>query len=243
MDLGLIIRKEVLATSLIVEGLTSAFLSTLLGVKDYTNSRTLGNKGGSLSFNQKIDLLIEIGALSKDDRNKFQAFMEIRNQFIHNLSATTYEKCFAATGGTDKYLLKTYPQAQNISREKQLEATTRDLGNDIAQLTVALTKSVEEKIKKDVEVAIAKKSQQAFLDSIKQVKTSLDDYFDKEIAKSPTYNTKRLKGFGTEISNMLFLLWKKNFDKLNTKENDGVSSKVGGKVSEDQTPKVQQRKS
>ena len=225
LDLGLTIRKEVLATSLIVEGLTSAFLSSLLGIKDRTNSKTLGNKSGSLSFNQKIDLLIEIGALSKDHKSKFQAFMEIRNQFVHNLSATTYEKCFEATNGTDKYLLKTYPQATTLSREKQLEFASRQLGNDITQLTVALTKSIEEKIKKDVEINIAKKSQQAFLDSIEQLKTSLDDRFDKEIAKSPTYSSKRLKGFGTRLSKILIALWKKNFDKLNEKEIDEKTAK------------------
>jgi hypothetical protein len=225
-DLGLLIRKEVLVSSLMIEGLTSAFLSTLLGIKDYTNSKTLGNKGGSLSFNQKIDLLIEIGALSKNNRNKYQAFMEIRNQFIHNISASTYEKCLAATNGTDKFLLKTYPQDSKLSREKQLEEASRQLSNELGQLTVSLTERIKENARKDVEVLITKRSQQALIDSIEQMKTALDDYFDKEITKSTTFNTVRLKGLGTGVSKILYGLWNKNFDKLNSINDSDESNRV-----------------
>jgi len=227
MELGLPIRKEILSTSLIVEGFTSAFLSALLGIGDFTNSRTLGNKGGSLSFNQKVDLLIEIGALSKENRSKFQAFMEIRNQFIHNYSATTYEKCFAATDGKAKYILKAYPQANNLSREEQLNAATHELSDEITTLTFALMKNVKEKFRHDIEADVSNKSQKAFIEALGQVKTSLDDYFDKEIAKSPTYNTRRLKGFGTELSKILYGLWNKNFKKLTTKEDEVTSNKDG----------------
>jgi len=225
MKFGLEIRKEVLTTSIIVETMTSAFLSALLGIKDSTKSRSLGNRSGSLSFNQKIDLLIEIGALSRDNRNKYQAFMEVRNQFIHNLSASTYEKCYAATNGTDKFVLRTYPQTTDISREKQLELATRELSDDIARLTAALTENIKEKAKKDAELDIAKKFHQAFIDSIEQVKTSLDDFFDKEIKKNPTFNSESLKGFGTKLSKMLYGLVMKNHKKLNSEENDSETSK------------------
>lgn len=186
-DLGLPIRKEILFTSLAVEGLTSAFLSTLLEIKDYKNSRTLGNKSGSLSFNQKVDLLIDIGALSKEDKNKFQVFMEIRNQFIHNLSATTYEKCFGATGGTDKCILKIYPQSKNISREEQLEEATKELGNEVIKLIFDLTKRIEEKNHKKLIADIAIKSEQAFFEAIEKMKNTVDDHFDIEITKANTY--------------------------------------------------------
>lgn len=226
IDLGLEIRKEVLATSLVVEGLTSAFLSSLLGIKDYTNSRTLGNKSSSLSFNNKIDLLIEIGALSKDNRSKFQTFMEIRNQFVHNLSATTYEKCFAETNGKDNFILKAYPQSQSHSRERQLELATSALGNDIVQLTVALTKSVEDKIRKEIDADLYKKTQQAFIKAIDEIKITLDDYFENEIEKSPTFSTKRLKGFGTQLSKLFYKLSIKNLQTLNKKEDDTTSNKI-----------------
>lgn len=210
VDIGLEVRKEVLSTSLLVEGLASAFLSSLLGIKDYTNSRTLGNKGGSLSFNQKIDLLIEIGALSKADRNKFQSFMEIRNQFVHNLSATTYEKCFAEMKGKDTFLLNVYPQTTGLSRELQLELATRALGNEVTLLTVNLTKRIEDKIKREIEIEMNKETQQAFIKAIDEIKTSLDDLFEREIEKSPTFNTKRLKGFGTQLSKLFYKLTIRN---------------------------------
>src|SRR6266446_5696534 len=93
--LGVEKRLDVLEAALTMEHLTSAFLTSLLGIKDWQGSKVFGNKSGCISFNQKIDLLIEIGALSKDLRTKYQTFMEIRNQFMHNINAESYEKCLS----------------------------------------------------------------------------------------------------------------------------------------------------
>ena len=229
MEFGLEIRKEVLTASILIEYMTSAFLSALLGIKDLPNSRTLGNSSGSLSFNQKINLLIEIGALSSDNRSKYQAFMEIRNQFIHNLSASTYEKCYAATNGTDKYVLKTYPQSPDISREEQLELATKKLSDDIARLTTELIEKIKEKAKKDVEFNLTKKFHQAFLDSIEQLKTSLDDFFEQEIKNNPTFSTESLKGFGTELSKIMYGLVKRNYEKLNSQESESKNTEGSSK--------------
>lgn len=213
-DIGLEKRKEVLATSLIIEGLTSAFLASLLGIKNHSKTKPFGNTTSALSFSHKIDLLTEIGALAKENRSKFQVFMEIRNQFIHNLSATTYEKCFLEMKGKDTFILKAYPQQKSISRERQLELATRALSKDILEQTVALTKKLEDKIKKEVEAELAKKTHDAFLKAIKEIQTTLDEYFEREIEKKPTINTKLLKGFGTRLSKQFLKLSIKNLDLL-----------------------------
>jgi hypothetical protein len=146
-NIGMPYRNEVLAASLFIEKMTSAFLSVLLGIKDLKNSRLLGNKSGCLSFNQKIDLLIEMGALSNKDRNKFQAFMEVRNQFMHNISANNYESCYSFTNGTDKFVLKTYPQDKSKAREEALRNATGQLIDDIGKITVNIIGVLTEKFK------------------------------------------------------------------------------------------------
>ena len=85
MRIGIDIRKEILLSSLYLESFLSHFLGGMLGIKDISNSMSLGNTGKALSFSQKLNLLIDIGALKKDDQKKFLAFMEIRNQFMHNI--------------------------------------------------------------------------------------------------------------------------------------------------------------
>ena len=64
-------RNIILASSLLIEKTTSRFIANLLGIKKPENSLTLGIKNSALSFNQKIDLLIDLGALSASDKSKF----------------------------------------------------------------------------------------------------------------------------------------------------------------------------
>jgi hypothetical protein len=227
MDLGLNIRNEFLSTALIVESMTSVFLAKLLGIEDYRNSKVLGNKGGTLSFNQKIDLLIEIGALPLASRTKFQTFMELRNQFMHNVEAKTYESCLGFLNGKDVYLLKTYPQPNNINREKQLNNAATELRNDVGRQTAELINRIQEKIKKEARFDLSEKSNNAFLMSIETMKTLFDDYFEKEIEKKSTFSAKRLKGFGTDLSKILYGLWKKNITALDSDKGSNVFGESG----------------
>ncbi|MBC3540644.1 hypothetical protein ACFSC6_12200 [Rufibacter sediminis] len=213
--LGLDIRKDVLAHALIVESMTSLFLAKLIGIDDVANSKVLGNKGGGLSFNQKVDMLIEIRALSAADKKKFQAFMEIRNQFMHNMEASTYEKCFSYLDGKEAFLVKLYPQYAGQTREQKLKSITDALSKDVVDLTMALTERFKDKIRKDVENDMAAKSQQAFINAIEEMKTVLDTVFNKEIEKSDKFSSKRLKDLGTQVSKIIYRLWKKHFAELN----------------------------
>ena len=56
----------------------------LLEIKE-EESYTLGNKSSALSLKTKTDLLIDLGALNKEEQKKIIYFFEIRNQFIHNI--------------------------------------------------------------------------------------------------------------------------------------------------------------
>lgn len=214
MDIGITIRKEVLTTSLIIESLTSSFLAGLLGINNIKNSYTLGNQGSCLSLSQKVDLLIDMGALSITNRNKFRIFMEIRNQFMHNLSATNYEKCFSFLNGRAKNILDAYPQPINISREEQLKNATVELSTEVTKLTSELIIRVKEKFQKDVESKVSQKSNQAFKLSIKLIEKKFDDYFENEFKRDKKFSAKRLKGFGKAFSKIIFSLWKTNFDNL-----------------------------
>src|SRR5688572_19762225 len=94
IQIGIEKRQNILNVSLLVENFTSLFLSRLLEIQDHRKTISFGNKSSSLSFNQKVNILIDIGALNATDKIKFQTFMEIRNQFMHNIDADSYENCF-----------------------------------------------------------------------------------------------------------------------------------------------------
>ncbi len=143
MDLGLEIRKEILENALMMEMLTTNFLARILNIKEPKNSRTLGNKTSSFSFNNKIDLLIDLGALKKEERRKYQYFMEIRNQFIHNIYASTYEKCLSVLDGTNNAILKLYPQPDDLSLDEKYKNAVNSLSEEVLNLTIQIIDNLD----------------------------------------------------------------------------------------------------
>ncbi len=143
IDFGDEARLEILRTSLLVEKFVTSFLALLIGIEDQDNSKTLGNKSTSLSFNQKIDILIDMGALNNLEKKKFQTFMEIRNQFMHNIMADSYVSCFNFINGKESFLLKEYPQTLDNSREEQLRTAVVKLSTEIFELIITLTDHIQ----------------------------------------------------------------------------------------------------
>ncbi|WNH13040.1 hypothetical protein [Thalassobellus suaedae] len=168
-NIGLNERKDILTYALLLENFSSIFLSNLLGLKDYRNSISFGNTSGSLSFNQKINLLIDIGALSKTEKSKFQTFMEIRNQFMHNISADSYESCYAFLPGKDKFILKLYPQDPGLTKEEQLKKATVELAESQLKITIGIFDKVKEKVEKEVRSELLEKMQPVLFKKIEEL--------------------------------------------------------------------------
>ena len=137
LDWGKDQRTDILFWSLMMEYMVSAQLGRIVGITEHENSRTFSFKSTALSFNQKMDMLLDLGAFSKDERSKFQLFMEIRNQFMHNIAADKYEKCFALLNGREKFLMKFYPK-DGATKEENLMLAVRDLTNELFLLMSSL---------------------------------------------------------------------------------------------------------
>ncbi len=113
------VRITVLHFSIAIENLLSQYLCGLLNIKK-EDSKSFGNSSSSLSFNQKVNLLIDTNFISSEAEKKFRAFMEIRNQFIHNRKADSFVNCLNLLPGREKYLLKTYSNIKGDDLEKRL---------------------------------------------------------------------------------------------------------------------------
>ena len=142
--LNLDLRKEVLRYSLAMELIVSNSMALLLGTELAEDTLCFGNKSTALSFNQKINLLIDMAALDKEVKAKFLTFMEVRNQFMHNATANSYENCFANLDGKDAFVLKHYPQDPFLSREDQLRKGFEALAEEVSDLTISLFERVKE---------------------------------------------------------------------------------------------------
>lgn len=152
-------RHFVFQLALLIEDNVTSFLAALLDISR-ENSKTLSNKSSSLSFKTKVDLLTDIKALKKEDAIKFIIFMEIRNQFMHNLKSNSFVNCFSYLNGNEKKILKLYPPKNSISeKEDQLKTAFIDLFIDLTNildrlLDVLRNKGYKEGLAKRNEIAV-----------------------------------------------------------------------------------------
>lgn len=84
------LRSRVLEYSLSIESSINDLLLLNLGLySDKRKTRLFSNRG-KISFQNKIDLLNDIGALSKDENLDFQLLMNIRNKFMHDIECDSF---------------------------------------------------------------------------------------------------------------------------------------------------------
>ncbi len=136
------IRIDFLHKSLMIEATISGLLSQLLGVKDASSSKSFGNSSSALSYNAKVLLFLDLGFIRSEDYWKFQKFMEIRNQFMHNLEAASYEECFSYLKGAEEKLLKEYPKIKLKSKEARLKKAALTLANDVFIICIGLSRHI-----------------------------------------------------------------------------------------------------
>ena len=160
-------RIYVLQTALLIEKLTTIFLATLLDAKEYINGKSF-NGSSALSFNQKINLLIDLGALQDDERAKFQKFMEIRNQFMHDLEADTYQNCISRIKGASNYLYKNYDLKKYKIGEEAIKEGVKLLSIDVYNSTMKIAKTTMDKNIEKLKGEYGVKAMEAFKESIEE---------------------------------------------------------------------------
>jgi len=137
-------RNKVVDLALMIESTISSILGVLLDIST-EDSKTLSNKSSAISLKTKIDLLTDIRALDREEAKKFEYFLQIRNQFVHNAKAHTFETCMSFIDGLEKKLLKDYPQPSEISKEEQIEKAFERLFKDLLNSLHKLFNKIHEK--------------------------------------------------------------------------------------------------
>ncbi|RKN83358.1 hypothetical protein [Ulvibacterium marinum] len=122
------IKLVTLYYSLTFEEFASDFLRIVLNQNDEAVS--LGNSSKALSFNQKVQLLLDAKAFEKDDKKKIEYFMSIRNQFMHNSAAITLESCMSFLTGIDKKIEEGYWKTKRANEEAGGEKAAKELADE-----------------------------------------------------------------------------------------------------------------
>ncbi|CAC9974351.1 hypothetical protein [Flavobacterium panici] len=141
------IRIKVLNYSLSLEKVASYILGFILDIEDVNLSKSFGNTSNSLSFNQKVNLLLDYGAIEKNDKIKLDLAMSIRNQFMHNLKCETYQYAFNCLDGAENKIKNLYPDLfANEDNEINLEECTEKIFTDSFVILGSMKGGVERKI-------------------------------------------------------------------------------------------------
>lgn len=101
-------RNKILSVSVQIESMVNDFLCNGFGAKNPEDTLSFGNTSKALSFQNKLNLLLDFGAIGKDDKKVFEKFGEIRNKFAHDAKTTTLEGYFAVDVSGLNFLKKMF---------------------------------------------------------------------------------------------------------------------------------------
>ncbi|MEO6001194.1 MAG: hypothetical protein ABIN89_30360 [Chitinophagaceae bacterium] len=139
------IRLRVLRDSLELENYTTFWLGIFLDIES-ASSKSLGNSSNAISLNSKVNLLIDQGALSNEEKNQFLRLMEIRNQFMHNPKATTFVDCYSFINGIENWFLKKYIADDSLTKEEQFSTWYNDLSRSVRSKAAMIFNKASEKL-------------------------------------------------------------------------------------------------
>ena len=140
------VKNEFLVSALFVESAINDYLSKKLDISDPIDSEFLGNGKKGLSFDQKVDALLDSTAFSIIEKSKVSVFREIYKEFQLNFEATSLEDSFTSEDANDDFLMILYPQNEYLPREEMLINACYQLIAEVSELIAEKTSSVEVKM-------------------------------------------------------------------------------------------------
>ena len=136
------VKNEFLVSALFVESAINDYLSKKLDISDPIDSEFLGNGKKGLSFDQKVDALLDSTAFSIIEKSKVSVFREIYKEFQLNFEATSLEDSFTSEDANDDFLMILYPQNEYLPREEMLINACYQLIAEVSELIAEKTSSV-----------------------------------------------------------------------------------------------------
>ena len=140
------VRNEFFVSALFIESTITDYISEKLNISNPIDSKFLGNHEKALSFNQKMDVLLESGNFSIIDNSKLSVFRGIYNEFIINIDAMSLEESFSSPDNNDDFILILYPQNEYLPREEKLINASYQLIGEVSELVAFHTKKAEVKM-------------------------------------------------------------------------------------------------
>lgn len=135
-DLNLTLRTDVLEKALCLEHSVNSILLIYLSIESMER-KAITNKSGNLSFRNKIDLLFDLGILTKDEYKCFLLLMEFRNQFLHNIDCISFSHAVSILGkDRGNQLIRFVETGSHADKESQYKEGFLHLYGKTIQITL-----------------------------------------------------------------------------------------------------------
>jgi len=92
--LNMEVRSKILEYSLVMENSINDLLLFNLGLFGDKEKTKLFSNRGKITFQNKVDLLMDLGILSKEETLEFELLMVIRNKFMHDINCDSFKTLF-----------------------------------------------------------------------------------------------------------------------------------------------------
>ena len=213
-------RIKILSKSLEIEEGLSSVLKEIIKVPK-ADTKTLGNRSSSLSFKTKADLLHDLNRITTEEYRRLILFMEIRNQFIHNINGNSFTKVFEFIGNDrKKYLLRInheLAEFHDLVKDEKDKEKILEFGFDFLSIKLLETIiSIREQIIKDFE----NEREQENLSSITNISMDMLNYVQETIDEFGDIWTKELdkSSVRTDFKDIMSsYIHQKSIEKLRTK--------------------------
>lgn len=227
--MNLELRTDVLSKSLDIENRLSDIIKQIIHVPK-PETKTLGNQSSALSFKTKADLLYDLDRIDKEDYNLLLLFMEIRNQFIHNIEADSFSKTFEIIGNDRRNrLLKVDPEVADLYSKYEKEDTLKGdlerilklgfgrLHEKLVALIVKQMERIIEDLKKEQEIEVATKMHDVAMDMLKIVQETTEEFgeiMSEQLEKSIGSRTNLAQTMNSYINQKSIEKLKKKYPEL-----------------------------
>lgn len=140
------LRLCIIENAIYIEHTISQLIGDLLQINP-ENSKSFGSASSSLSFNQKVNIILDIKGINRENLKKLVCLANIRNKFAHVLSIEKFSDLFdSATVGKeikinlDKWYLEPKPELNGMNIELIYRLCFYLLVNDIIEFLLNLFK-------------------------------------------------------------------------------------------------------
>lgn len=211
MDINIKLRSEILEYSLNIEDAINNLLLMYLGIYDNSDTtRLFGNKPG-ITFKNKIDLLLDLNILSKEENFDFELLMIFRNKFLHDIDCNSFGKVIGQFDNGLKNKFKLFlANGASLENEESCLSAFRNLYLKNIKVLLAKTELRKAKIQHKAEIIQAYNQQVTF---------QIDLFFDLINDLFDTFGEMDLEDVNVQKSiEPIYKVCKKHADKYSSDE-------------------------